>query len=200
VGIAGAPSNFNSDFLKFNLSSSSITLASQNGQLSDFPNTFEVGKIRLSDLALGYSKTFTIDTGNYKNMSNLDTVTVTLDDSDLGSKDFVITDFNITNAPDNYDFEVVTQSLEVTIIGPKDVIEEITAGDIVADINLLNADKLTESETFNWDVTISFPKYDNVWAVTQSKATIRKTSKATQSASSDEEDEEEYEEDSDEND
>jgi len=182
VRIAGAPSNFKSDFLKFDLSADSITLASKTGQLSEFPNTFEIGTIALNDLDLGFTKTFIIDTQNYKNMSNLESVTVMLDDSNLGRKEFVINDFNITNAPDTYDFSMITQSLEVAVIGPKDVIEEITPGDIVANVNLLNSDKLTEGETFNWDVTISFPKYDNVWAVTQSKVTVSKKPKTTQTS------------------
>lgn len=183
VGISGAPSNFNSSFLKFDLSAESITLASKSSKV-EFPDTFQVGNIMLSELDLGYTKTFTIDTQDYKNMSNLEAVTVTLDDSNLDKKSFVINEFSVINAPDTYDFNVLTQSLDITVIGPKDIIEEITPSDIVANINLLNADKIPEGETFNWDVTISFPKYDNVWAVTPTKAVIGKTIKSDQTSGS----------------
>jgi hypothetical protein len=176
VGIASAPSNFNTDMLDFTLSSDSITLASTTDQLSDFPDTFEVGKILLSDLDIGYSHTFTINTLDYKNLSNLQEVTVTLNDENLDSKEFNITNFNIINAPDGYDFDVITKMLEVKVVGDADVIEDITSNDIIADINLLNI-KVPESDSFNWDVSISFPKYDNVWAVTQSKVVINKTAK-----------------------
>lgn len=179
VGISGAPSSFKSEFLQFNLSADSITLASKTSNIADFPNPFEVGKILLSDLDIGYTKTFIIDTGNYKNMSNLESVTVTLNDENLARKEITIRDFNLTNAPDNYDFDIVTQNLTVAVVGPKDVIDDITSGDIVADINLLNLDSNSENEMFNWDVTISFPKYNNVWAVTTSKAIVRKTAKVT---------------------
>lgn len=181
VGIAGTPSNFNSDFLNFNLSADSITLASTTSQLSDFPDTFEIGKILLSDLDIGYSQTFTINTMDYKNMSNLDKVTVTLDCSELESKKFIINNFNVINAPDGYDFSVITKMLEVKVVGPADVIDNITSNDIVADVNLLNAN-IPESESFNWDATISFPKYDNVWAVTQTKIILSKTPKVKQTS------------------
>lgn len=187
VGIAYAPSTFNSDFLQFTLSEDSITLASKTSQLSEFPDTFEIGKIVLSDLCIDYTKMFIIDTGNYKNMSNLEMVTVMLDSSNLAERHFVITNFNVTNAPENYDFTVVTNSLEIDVIGPEDVVNELTLSDIVADINLLNADMTYEGETFNWDVTISFPNYDNVWAVTQSKAIVSKKEKATETSDSDDE-------------
>lgn len=188
VGIAGTPSTFNSDFLQFTLSEDSITIASKTSQLSEFPDTFEIGKIILSDLDIDYTKTFTIDTGNYKNMSNLETVTVTLDSSNLAKRHLVITNFNVTNAPENYDFTVVTKSLEIDVIGPEDVVNEMTLSDVVADINLLNADTTSEGETFNWDVTISFPNYDSVWAVTQSKAIVSKKEKTTETTDSDDED------------
>ncbi|MBQ8296827.1 MAG: hypothetical protein IJX77_03490 [Ruminococcus sp.] len=183
VGIAGAPSNFNSDFLKFDLSADSITLASKSSQI-EFPDKFEIGTISLKDLDIGFTKTFTIDTQDFKNMSNLEAVTVTLDDSNLDRKEFVINDFKVINAPETYDFEVITKSLDIVVVGPEDIIEEITPSDIVANINLLNADKIPESETFNWDITISFPKYDNVWAVTQTNAVVRKTAKTTQTSGS----------------
>ena len=189
VGISGAPSNFNIKSLKFKLSAESITLASKTAQLSDFPNTFEAATIPLNELDLEYSKSFTIDTGNYKNMSNLDSVTVTLDDSNLSKKNFTISEFKLINAPENYDFDVVTQNLDVSIIGPSDVIEEITSGDIVANINLMNIDKSTEGETFNIDITVTLPKYNNVWAVTHSKVVFKPTVKTTESASGTQEEE-----------
>lgn len=179
VGIAGAPDSFDVSSLKFKLSADSITLASTTSN-PEFPTTFEVGKIQLSDLDLGFTQTFTINTMDYKNISSLEKVTVTLDDENLASKEFIIDNFNITNAPDNYDFDVTTTTLTVNIVGPEDVIAEITSSDIVADINLLNA-TLPETNSFNWDVTISFPKHDNVWAVTRNKVILTKEPKETSS-------------------
>lgn len=184
VGIAGAPENFDVSTLKFNLSADSITLASTTSN-PEFPTTFEVGKVHLSDLDLGFSQTFTINTMDYKNISSLEKVTVTLDDSELASKEFIIDNFNITNAPDNYDFNVTTSTLTVNIVGPADVIAEITSSDIMADINLLNA-TLPETNSFNWDATISFPKYDNVWAVTRTKVILTKEPKVQETSENDE--------------
>lgn len=186
VGIAGAPTTFDNSVLKFRLSADSITLASTSNQLTEFPDTFEVGKILLSDLDLGFTQTFTIDTMDFTNMSNLEQVTVTLDDTGLTSKEFTIDNFNITNAPENYDFSVTTKAMKIKIVGPEEVIADITSSDIVADINLLNAN-IPEGESFNWDATISFPKHDNVWAVTRNKVILSKTEKTSEASDTAEE-------------
>lgn len=180
VGIQGAPQNFDTSVLKFNLSSDSITIASKNSKLTEIPDTLEIGKVILSELDLGYSKTFTIDVKDYINVSNLESVTVTLDDSDLAKKDLSLSQdqISISNAPnDNYDYSVLTKKLDISIVGPKDVIDDITASDIVADANLLGAD-IPQGESFSYSVSISCPNYNNVWAVTNSKITIQKTEKA----------------------
>lgn len=177
VGIVGAPSNFDKDSLKFNFSADSITIASKTNQLdNDISDTFEVGKILLSDLKPGYSKTFNIELNDYINMSNLDTVTVTLDDSDLITKELVINHFEISNAPSNYDFSVLTQKLDIVVVGPADTIDSITSKDIVADINLLNVTTI-QSDSFNYDVTLSCPTNDKVWVATQSKVILSKKEK-----------------------
>lgn len=189
IGITGAPSNFDTSDIKFNLSADSITIASKNSKLAEIPDTLEIGKVILSELDIGYTKTFTIDIKDYINVSNLESVTVTLDDSGLARKELSLSQdqLSISNAPnDNYDYSVLTKKLDIAVVGPKDIIDDITAGDILADANLLGAD-IPQGESFSYSVTISCPNHSNVWAVTNSKITIQKSEKATVGTSGSEE-------------
>lgn len=179
VSVINAPSTFDTKCLNFTMSADSITVASKNS-LSEIPDTLEIGKIDLRDLDLGYSKTFelknVLETGSYINRSNLESVTVSLDDTGLDKKELIINNFSVSNPPDkNYDYEVLTKQLEVTLVGPTDVISEITSADVVADVNLLNS--VIATDQFTDYVTITCPKYDNVWAVTNTKISIQRKEK-----------------------
>ena len=184
VTIANAPEDFDQSCLKFTMSADSITIATRNSN-SEIPDVLEIGKILLTDLDIGYTKTFdlssVLESKDMINMSDLDTITVSLVDTDLIKREITITDFNISNAADkNYDYNVLTQSLTISVVGNADSVNELTASDFVADINLLNTD--TSLSQFTHDVTISCPTHDDVWAITKSKVTVQKTEKATEEA------------------
>ena len=181
VSILNAPSDFDKNFLDFSISADDIVLASENSS-AEFPETFEVAKIPLSDIDIDYSNTFTIDTKNYINQSNLETVTVKLNNENLDKKQLVLTDISISNAQPNYDYEIIAKSINVTVIGPADIINDITASDLVANVNLLN--ESSNSDSFVHDVSISCPQYNNVWVYGTSKVTVNRTEKAVTSAKS----------------
>ncbi len=181
LGISKAPSSFDKDSISFDYSVNSLTIASKTSKLEDIPDTIEIGKVLLSDLKPGFTQTYPIDLADYINLSNVDTVTVTLNDEGLASKTLYIDNFEISNAPSNYDFEVITQRTEITVVGPADIIESITSKDIIADVNLSNATADTiQGESFNHDVNYSCPNYDNVWVATQSNVILTKTEKTTE--------------------
>ena len=188
VQVVNAPSNFNTDFLKFNLSANTITIASKNSQ-AEIPDKLEIGKISLNDLVPKYSHKFDInsilESQNCINQSKLDSVTVTLSNDNLATKVLFLDQsrISISNPPNNnYDYSIITQNLSVEITGPEDVIGEVTANDIIADVNLLNAD--ISEDQFTYDVTFSCTKYSNVWATTNCKVSIQRTVKETSTATS----------------
>lgn len=176
VGIVGTPPNFDKDCIKLKYSDDTITIASKTAQLSEIPEELEIGNVLLSELVPGFRKTFNIELGDYINISNIDTVTVSLDDSELSQKMLVIDKFEISNAPSGYDFEVLTKRIDVVVVGPEEIINDITSNDIIATVNLLYATgEATEGESFNYDVTLTCPNYDNVWAATQAKVILSRT-------------------------
>lgn len=180
VSIVDAPNNFDTDIIKFSLSADTIVLATNNSK-TEIPSTLDIGKISLSELKPGFSKTFSISNrlegSEYENISNLETVTVTFNDSDFTETSLILDNsrINISNKPDstNYDYSVLTQRMDITVVGPEDVLEEITPMDIIADVDLLNANITADS--FNWNATFSCPKYNNVWVVTNSKVSVQRT-------------------------
>lgn len=193
VQIVNAPAEFDRSSLKFEMSVDSLTIASRSSQ-SEIPDSLEIGKIALSDLDLGYAKTFDINSvleeKNMINMSGVDSVTVTLDDSELEKKEIVLDQSNIhiSNVPNSseYDYTLLTKSLCINVIGPKDVISELTSTNFIADANLLNAEGL--SEQFSYDVTFSCLASAKVWSVTKAAVTIQKTKHITPEKTTDDED------------
>lgn len=181
VQILNAPTDFDQSCLDFKMSADSLTIASNNS-FSEIPDTLDIGKIPLSDLDIGYSNTFDIssvlETSGMINKSGIDSITVTLNDERLAKKEIVLdgSSIRLSNTPnDNYDYDILTQKLTISVIGPEGVISELTASDFTADVNLLNAD--TSQDQFNYDVTISCLTHDNVWSVTKAKVSIKKTAK-----------------------
>lgn len=198
VQIVNAPSDFDQNSLDFTMYADSkqidsITIASKNSQ-AEIPDRLEIGKIVLSDITPGYSRTFdlstVLETQNCINMSGLTSVTATLESDDITTKSLYLDQsrINISNKPDNnYDYSVLTHNLTLEIAGPSEVIAEVTANDIIADVNLLNAN-ITEDQ-FTYDVIFSCPKYDNIWSVTKCKVAIQRIPKETTSVSDSEQSE-----------
>ena len=181
VQILNAPADFDQSCLSFTMSVDSITIASNNS-LSEIPDTLDIGKIPLSDLDIGYSNSFDIssvlEASGMINKSGIDSITVTLNDEGLAKKDITLdnSSIHLSNTPtDNYDYTILTQKLTISVVGPEDIVSELTANDFSADANLLNAD--TSQDQFNYDVTVSCINHDNVWAVTKAKVSIQKTLK-----------------------
>ena len=187
VQILNAPTDFDQSCLDFKMSADSLTIASNNS-FSEIPDTLDIGKIPLSDLDIGYSNTFDIssvlETSGMINKSGIDSITVTLNDEGLAKKEIVLdgSSIRLSNTPnDNYDYDILTQKLTISVIGSEGVISELTASDFTADVNLLNAD--TSQDQFNYDVTISCLTHDNVWSVTKAKVSIKKTAKTVTTTS-----------------
>ena len=182
VQIVNAPASFDQNSLDLKMSTDKIKIASKNSQ-TEIPDKLEIGKIVLSDITTDYSKTFDIstilETQNCINMSNITSITVTINPENISTKQITIDQsrVNISNAPNEYDYKVITQNMTIEFAGNTETIEKITPNDIVADVNLLNAN-ITEDQ-FTYDVIFSCPKYSDIWAITNYKVSIQRTPKET---------------------
>ena len=168
--LIGIPPGFDQDWLRerLTLSENSITLASQTGNA--FANdSLNVGFVRLNEIGLDYSTTMEIKLEDgYINQSGIQEVTLSLDSEGLSSRSFTVGSDNlkITNKPTNYDFDLVTKRLDITVVGDKEVLDKLDSDDIIVTADLLNYDKEQyPSESFTWSATISFYQQGRVWAV-----------------------------------
>ena len=69
----------------------------------------------------------------------------------------------------------------MVVVGSAESLAEITAEDIIGEVNLLNT-SITEDQ-FNQGVVFSCSSFDDVWIATNSKVTIQRT-KAEKSTNS----------------
>ncbi|MGN0620371.1 MAG: YbbR-like domain-containing protein [Porcipelethomonas sp.] len=165
-----APSNFDISSIGLEMNVESIILASPNTEIEKL-DSWNVGSIPLYDIDLDFNKQFEIEVPeNYKNLSNISNVNVTLNTDGLAKKTVTVNDITVVNAPSDYDCTVNTYGLVFDIIGPEEDIEQITEKDIIVTVDLLKYN--IQSSNFTADATISFPNYNKVWAVGLQKVSV----------------------------
>ncbi|MDE5883727.1 MAG: hypothetical protein K2H29_01405 [Oscillospiraceae bacterium] len=183
--IRNAPSNFNLDWLRehLHLSEESITLASQTSTVFAEREDWNLGFIKLDDIGLAFENYFTVEPGEeFINQSGFQQVGLKLDNEELISREFQVSSSNISvvNAPKNYDINIITKNLSVTVIGTEEELDALSTQDIIVTVDLLNYN-ITQSTSFNADAMISFyGEESRIWAVGAYKVTVELTEKPTE--------------------
>lgn len=142
-------------------------------------DSWSLGTIPLSSLALGGTPIevpVTLPEG-YTDRSNLQTVYVTLDETDLVASTRWInaSDISIVNGSPSYDFSIQKGRFQITLIGTADEINQITADDISATVNLYNA-VVSQEGTFSHAVTFTLPDTaQGVWVSGITKVNVTAT-------------------------
>ena len=178
--IINAPQNFDLDSLKYEIYPKTIKVASPDDSIDNI-SEFNLGSISLSDITLDKTSYIAISLPDgYKNLSGNARASITWDTNTYNKLDFYVPveNINIINSPDNFDVSLVTNTLQVTVIGPSERISEISASDITVTANLLGA-QLREGLQ---DVTVSAQingSRQSCWVSGDYKVTI--TAKMSQS-------------------
>lgn len=155
------------------------TSAEKNSSLEDKKEFSITPAISLSELTLGsvgIPRTVTLKDG-YEDESNLGTITVTLDNSDLvaETRRVRMKDIQITNMPPNFDCKVSDGFLTVTIIGTKEEVAQITSQEINATVNLYSRE-ITHNMTFSEVVNFELKgKTTGVWISGTTKVDVTAT-------------------------
>jgi cobalamin biosynthesis Co2+ chelatase CbiK len=130
--------------------------------------------LNLSSVDINSTFSYNVDLpSNYKNLSGFNSVDVKFNWNNYASKTISIDKSKIfvINAPSKYDIKVKTSGISnIKIIGPKNVINNITAANIIAEVDLFEAN-LNESN-YSMPVKIYSPQYNNVWAYGNYNVTI----------------------------
>lgn len=163
------------DFLTITIETSSADLQKT---LKD-RDSWVIGTVPISSLTLGgmsIEVPVTLPEG-YTDRSNLQSVYVTLDETDLVAATRWINagDIPIINGISGYEFEIQRGRFQITLIGTADAVSKITADDITATVNLYNA-VITQEGTFSHAVTFTLPESaTGVWVSGITKVNVTAT-------------------------
>ena len=171
--IRNTPPNFNLSSLKYEQSERTIDIAAPNNLIADLGEK-HLGYVDLSTIDIGKQFTFNAPLeSSYKNLSGIETVTVKFPLENYSSKIISLKrdQFHIINAPSDYTVKIKTSAIyNVKIIGPTNVINQISSSDFIAEIDMLDA-SLNEA-TYTRPVSVYSPKYNNVWAFGEYSLTL----------------------------
>lgn len=168
------PAGFNTDIFA-NMVPKEITIAGPENTIGRM-DSVELEPIDFSEIS-PTNTTFTREVAlpnGCKNISNITQVTVTLDLSGYSTVRQTVNKFNFKNLPSGYTATPTTSAIDVTIVGPENVIEDLASSDLTAVIDLksLGQDFVGSTEV---PVTIEVTGVKNCWAYSQIKYTANIT-------------------------
>ncbi len=177
------PAGFDEAWLRerLQLSTNTITLASTDPALAK-QEELHIGFINLNSVDLDFTSTFdlTIQEG-YINQSGIKQVTVSLDAEGLSTRQFTISGDKIpvVNAPSGYDFNIITENLTLTLIGPEEVLNELTPEDITVSVDLMGFSEIEQNPSFSYPATISVNECSQVWPSGSSSVVLERLEQKT---------------------
>lgn len=166
------PDGFPVNRLKFNISNEKIEVAGPT-EVIDKYKEIPLGQIDIKSLDIGEVESFEVKlpTG-FVNTQNIQNVLVQFDSEGMVKKGFNVENIVIQNVPLNYRAQATTSEINnVQIVGPKEIVDSLLAGDIVATVDLNESSSITSGQ-IELPVKISVPKKGLVWAVGDYKAIV----------------------------
>lgn len=168
------PAGFNTDNFA-NMVPKEITIAGPEDTIGRMESV-ELEPIDFSEIS-PTNTTFTREVAlpnGCKNISNITQVIVTLDLSGYSTVRQTVNKFSFKNLPSGYTATPTTSAIDVTIVGPENVIEDLASSDLsaVIDLKSLGQDFVGSTEV---PVTIEVTGVKNCWAYSQIKYTANIT-------------------------
>lgn len=155
---------FDLSSLKYMISPPGITVRTQDESVANLSEIF-LGYIDLRQVGLDSVFDFVIpESDRYTNISGTETAKVTFDLDGYSSKVITVPNSQIyvINVPDNFRCVAEQEKIRnITVIGPAEIIDQIDASDVVAQIDLLDYN-VSQGDQF-FTATIYLPNYNNVW-------------------------------------
>ncbi len=166
ITLTSTVDSFDLSSITYSINPSSILVRSQTVNLNDLSPKI-IDYISVNDITVGSVFNVTIDeTSGYENISGIDTATVTFDLDGYAEKVVTIrnSQIYIINSSDDKTVTVEQAQIQnVTLVGPEEVLEQISSSDVIAEIDMLDYANTNVSYTI-MDLTIYVPGYDNVWS------------------------------------
>ncbi len=164
--IQNAPPNFDQSVLEFTSSADEIQIAGPTNIIDDIAE-LNIGYVDLRNLENGDVFEFDINLpDDVENISELETVTVTVVNENLATKELDLSEDNVTVLGLDgigFDYEVDSAHINrtITITGDADLIEEITSADVVVEIDVQSG--LLPTVLLSAATKVYLPSYDTVW-------------------------------------
>lgn len=164
VDFIGAPTNFDAASLKYALSQDTLRVAGPARTVStlesltvtdfDLSQEFELGRDyqRLVELPAGIVS-----------LDGVTSVTLSFDTENMDSKKLNISNIKAINVPSNYEIEILSSLVSgVTLYGPADEIEALSADSVVAQIDCQSVNLTVGQQSI--PVTIQIPSSTRIFA------------------------------------
>lgn len=163
VSFLNVPKNFPVDDLEYELSNETITVAGPVDLIDNYTE-INLGYVDIKDLNTQSAYAYEVNLSpGFVNIENIDTVVVDFNMESIGKKKFSVDNLVVVNKPANYDVTISTKKLNnVIMFGDEAILEELTAEDIVAEIDISNREFTTGQ--IKVPVTIYAPSKGLVWA------------------------------------
>lgn len=166
------PDNFPIEELKYTLSVDSLTVAAEDSVLRNYSSLI-LGYIDFKQLNLltGAQTDFTVQLPEgFTGLDDTEVVTVSFEADDIASANLNLKNFQLANVPEGYTVTVEEESLKVHILGRKNIINGIAAGDFIVKVDL--SDVSLRNGQFEIPVSIYAPTKGFVWAVGEYSVTV----------------------------
>ncbi|MGI5892963.1 MAG: YbbR-like domain-containing protein [Candidatus Merdivicinus sp.] len=173
------PKGFPLDELDYTLSQNAILVAA-SPEIIDNQDSITIGPIDFRTIDIG--KEFTLDVvlpAGYINQENVTSVTLTIPSWGLSSRTFSIpkTNFVLENVPAGFEASVIQQTLSnVKIVGDSNVVEDLTADDLVVSIDLSEVTAIKGQ--YNVTARVYCQNSVAAWAVGEYSTTVLLTEKS----------------------
>lgn len=165
VNFIGLPSGFDESSLKYSLDRSTLRVAGPARTIS------KMNELSVASLDLGQSFAFDRDyqlsvelPDGIVSQDGITTVTLTFDTTNMASTTLNISNIRVINVPSDMEVDVLTSRISgVTLYGPADEIEELSADNVQAQVDCQSISVTAGQQTL--PVTIQIPSSSRIFAV-----------------------------------
>lgn len=158
------PDYFDPQKLTYTMSRGTIKVEGEQSELEKYSDLF-IGYINVGEIGLENSSfTFTAELPKGLGlMDNSDTVTVDFDLTDYAETTFYVRQLNLINVPSGFKATSNTFQTAVKMIGPKDVILNLSADDIVIQVDMSKRD-INQTGQYRMTADVILPGGQDAWA------------------------------------
>ena len=141
-------------------------------------NSVSLGRLNLASFASTHEESFRVTLrDDVRNVSGVESVRVNVEITGLSTERFSVTNFEFLNVPASYRASSVTESLEVTLRGQREVLDQIEPENIRAVVDLVS---ISGVGTTSLPAVIQVDGFQNVGAIFEPKLVIALSPRETE--------------------